>query len=305
MENRKNSSVLPHPDKKIRGGIIVSRGDTPPRLTRAFLEGFYGEWNRPQFIHPDPLEFVLRFSEPADQEVAGLVASSLAFGQVRHILKVLGGVFRVLPNPAADIERMSRADLVECLRPFRHRWVSGEELADLLHGVRRVRGDYGSLENFFRAGLRRDDKDVVLPLGPFVDGLKKASGRECPGLLPCPGKGSPCKRLMLYMRWMVRKDAVDPGPWTGISPAMLIVPLDTHMFRIGKYFGLTNRGTPDMKSALEITRFFRSLLPGDPVRYDFSLTRPGIRKEPLTPVKSGADPATGGSFRKAGRRHFF
>lgn len=296
MENRKNSSVLPLSDEKNRSGVTFSLGNTPPRLTRAFLEGLYGEWNRPEFIHPDPLEFVLRFSDPADQEVAGLVASSLAFGQVGHILKALGGVFRTLPAPASDIEKMSRTELVECLRSFRHRWVSGEELGDLLYGVRRIRGDYGSLENFFRSGIRGGCRDVIRPLGPFVDGLKKASERGCPGLLPCPDKGSACKRLMLYMRWMVRKDAVDPGPWTGISPAMLIVPLDTHMFRIGRHFGLTDRGAPDMKSALEITRFFRDLLPEDPVRYDFSLTRPGIRKEPLTPVKPGAKPSTEGSF---------
>jgi len=296
MENRKNSPAQPHPDEKIRSYFYAGRKGTSPRPTRIFLEGLYGEWNRPEFIHPDPLEFVLRFREPADQEVAGLIASSLAFGQVRHILKTLGCVFRVLSSPAAEIEKRSRAELAECFRSFRHRWVSGEELADLLHGIRRLRGDYGSLENFFRSGVRRGDRDVIRPLGPFVDGLKKASGRECPGLLPCPGKGSACKRLMLYLRWMVRKDAVDPGPWTGISPAMLIVPLDTHMFRIGKHFGLINRGTPDLKSALEITRFFRGLVPGDPVRYDFSLTRPGIRKEPLKPSKAGASPATGGSL---------
>jgi len=241
------------------------------------LEKIYREWNRPEYVHPDPLEFVLRFTDPGDQEIAGLVASSLAFGRVGHILKSLEAVFRVLTRPAADLERMSRADLEEIFRSFRHRWISGEDLADLLFGIRRLRETFGSLESCFRSGMEREDRDVVRALAGFSAGMKRAAEREDLRLIPCPMKGSACKRLMLYLRWMVRRDDVDPGPWSGISPAMLIVPLDTHMFGFARTFGLTRRRAADLKSALEITRFFRSIAPHDPVRYDFALTRPGIR----------------------------
>jgi uncharacterized protein (TIGR02757 family) len=264
-------------------------GASPP--TREALEKLYRKWNRPEFIHPDPLEFVLRFNSPADQEVAGVLASSLAFGRVGHILKSLEEVFRIFPDPAADIGRMSSEDLKYALRSFRHRWTSGREVADLLSGVKRLRDDHGSLEGFFTAGVRSDQPDVVSPLAAFVAGLRKASGNECPGLLPCPTRGSACKRLMLYLRWMVRKDDVDPGPWKRVSPSMLVVPMDTHMYRVSRALGLTARRQADLKCALEVTGFFRSMVPEDPVRYDFALTRPGIRKEVEKQADSRLDKA--------------
>ena len=252
--------------------------DDHPRVLDVFEE-IYKERNRPEFIHPDPLEFVSRFDDPDNQEVAGMIASALAFGRVGHILKNLETVFRILRNPASDLQEMSREDLKHAFGSFRHRWSSGGELADLLFGIRSIRGDYGSLENFFVSKVRKEHRDVVMPLAGFVDGLKNASGNESSSLLPCPTMGSACKRLMLYLRWMVRKDEVDPGPWTGISPSILVVPMDTHMFRVSRALGLTTRRQADLKCALEVTSFFRSLVPMDPVRYDFALTRAGIRNE--------------------------
>ncbi len=95
-------------------------------------------------------------------------------------------------------------------------------------------------------------------------------------LLPSPGKGSACKRLNLFLRWMVRSDDVDPGGWSGVDAGKLIVPLDTHMHRMGLEVGLTRRKQADMQAALEVTRAFRTIAPEDPVRYDFALTRLGI-----------------------------
>jgi uncharacterized protein (TIGR02757 family) len=82
--------------------------------------------------------------------------------------------------------------------------------------------------------------------------------------------------MFLYLRWMVRCDEVDPGPWKRILPAQLIIPMDVHMHRVSRQFGLTRRSQADLKGALEVTGFFRNLKPDDPVRYDFALTRPGI-----------------------------
>ncbi|MCD6487215.1 MAG: TIGR02757 family protein, partial [Syntrophobacterales bacterium] len=98
-------------------------------------------------------------------------------------------------------------------------------------------------------------------------------------LLPSPAKGSACKRLNLFLRWMVRHDDVDPGGWDDISSSKLIIPLDTHMHRICLALGITKRKQADMKTALEITRSFQVMAPHDPVRYDFALTRLGIRKD--------------------------
>ena len=114
----------------------------------------------------------------------------------------------------------------------------------------------------------------MLPaLSAFADALIAAADGGCPSLVPHPAKGSACKRLHLYLRWMVRRDAVDPGGWNGVPTAKLIVPLDTHMHRIGLGLGLTARRQADMRTALEVTRGFARHAPHDPVRYDFALTR--------------------------------
>ncbi len=146
-------------------------------------------------------------------------------------------------------------------------------MAALLTGIKRAMAVHGSLERLFAAGLSRGDATVLPALARFVGELRSSAGSALPSLLPSPADGSACKRLNLFLRWMVRRDAVDPGPWTTVPASRLVVPLDTHMFRIARGLGLTQRRQADLKSALEITAGFRALRPEDPVRYDFCLTR--------------------------------
>jgi uncharacterized protein (TIGR02757 family) len=251
----------------------------PDTRMHQWLEELYRTYNRREFVHPDPLEFVLKFEDPADQEVAGLIASGLAYGKVGYILKSLEKVFTVLNRPASDLEAMSRKDLLEAFGSFRHRWTTGEELAYLLRGVAVLREDYGSLENCFLEGMGEGDQDVIPALISLVTKLRLASGRKDSSLLACPSMGSACKRMFLFLRWMVRRDEVDPGPWSQTSPSQLIVPMDVHMHRVSFLLGLTSRKQADLKSALQVTGYFRKLEPADPVKYDFAMTRPGIRPE--------------------------
>jgi uncharacterized protein (TIGR02757 family) len=195
-------------------------------------------------------------------------------------------------SPRRFLERSSLESLRHAFADFRHRFTSGEELAVMLFGVRRVLDRWGSLEACFAAGISADDDTVLPALCRFVrelttaadgDAAPRACGEpcpdECPSLLPLPARGSACKRLNLFLRWMVRRDDVDPGGWDGVPPAKLIVPLDTHMHRICLTLSLTRRRHPDMRAALEATSAFRQVAPDDPVRYDFALTRLGIRTD--------------------------
>ncbi len=257
--------------------MVISMAHLSNTQMHQRFEKMYGTYNRKEFIHPDPLEYVLRFEDPADQEVAGLIASGLAYGRVGHILKSLEKIFDVLKRPSTDLETMSRNDLLETFGSFRHRWTTGEELVHLLRGMAILREEHGSLENCFLLGSGASDQDVIPALVSFVAKLRLASGRRDSSMLACPSMGSACKRMFLYLRWMVRRDEVDPGPWTRVSSSQLIVPMDVHMHRVSRQLGLTSRKQADLKSALEVTDFFRGLVPEDPVRYDFALTRPGIR----------------------------
>jgi uncharacterized protein (TIGR02757 family) len=137
---------------------------------------------------------------------------------------------------------------------------------------------YGSLLECFLAGWNEEDSTVLPGLDAFVKAFPVKTAGCWGGFLPSPAGGSACKRLNLFMRWMVRQDAVDPGGWGQIPPSKLIVPLDVHMHRIGLNLRLTGRRQADLRTAVEVTQAFKEFAPEDPVRYDFALTRLGIRK---------------------------
>ncbi len=242
------------------------------------LEALYARCNRPEFIYPDPLAAVLRYRKAPDQEVAGLIAAALAFGNVKQILRSVDAVLECLPQPREALLRATPARLNECFGGFRHRYSDGADLIALLLGMRRTIRAHGSLQNAFTAKSKPGDATVLPALTSFVEELR-GDAPENNYLLPDPRRGSACKRLMLYLRWMARRDAVDPGPWRGIAPRLLIVPMDTHMHRMALRLGLTRRRSADLRAALEVTAAFRTIAPDDPVRYDFALTRLGIRND--------------------------
>ncbi|MCF8061899.1 MAG: TIGR02757 family protein [Deltaproteobacteria bacterium] len=248
-------------------------------LRSGSLEDLYHRFNHRCFVQPDPLQFLYDYPSVRDRELAALMAASLAYGRVGQILKSVSFVLSVLgPSPRAFLLDRTHEELRSALSGFRHRFSPGEEISDLLWAARRIIRESGSLEACFAAGLG-DGQSTVLPaLTSFVRSLRAAGGRKG-FLLARPERGSACKRWHLFLRWMVRRDDVDPGGWAGIPPSMLIVPLDTHMHRIGRGLGGTARKQADARAALEVTEMFRRVAPEDPVRYDFSLTRLGIRPE--------------------------
>ncbi|PIE53781.1 MAG: TIGR02757 family protein [Dethiosulfovibrio peptidovorans] len=243
------------------------------------LDRIRDRYNRRELIHPDPLEFLWEYPELGDREIVGLVASSLAYGRVVQILKSVRQVLDTMgPSPRSFVLGGDEELWRRCFKGFCHRFSRAHELVTLLGGVRRLLVCHGSLDEALAAHLRKDG--ALLPaLSAFVRDLV---GEECNSLLPSPARGSACKRLMLYVRWMVRQDDVDPGGWSCLAPGDLIIPLDTHMHRVSLALGLTRRQAADLKTALEVTRAFGELDRSDPVKYDFALTRFGIRSD-MTP----------------------
>jgi uncharacterized protein (TIGR02757 family) len=242
------------------------------------FERLYEKYNRREFVHPDPLEFLYNYNELRDREIAGLVASSLAYGRVAQIIKSVAKVLdKMAPSPFRFIEDASFEFLCTTFHGFKHRFSTGDEVASMLYRAKNIMSEYGSMYMFFKDLVKRDAETILPALCDFSEELTGDSSRS--SLLPSPSKNSACKRLNLFMRWMIRHDDVDPGGWDDISPSLLVVPLDVHMHRIGLKLGLTNRRQADIKAALEITNAFREISPGDPVRYDFALTRLGIRND--------------------------
>ena len=263
---------------RIRPHEERARIESRPALAKE-LERLYAKYNRREFVHPDPLEFLYRYDDPRDREIAGLVASSLAYGRVKQILASVGSALDRMERPREFLERASPEKLRRAFAGFRHRFTKGEDLAGMLLGAKRAVERHGSLEACFMANLSARDETVIPALGAFVDELTRGARSRCKSFLPSPSAGSACKRLNLFLRWMVRADEVDPGGWGRVPASKLLVPLDTHMHRIGVALGFTRRTQPGLRAALEVTAAFRELAPRDPVRYDFALTRLGIRDD--------------------------
>lgn len=255
------------------------------RVDKSMLEHLYETFNRRRYVHPDPLEFLYGYPAVRDREIVALVAASLAYGRVAQILKSVGAVLdRMQPAPYPFLQTATLLDLRQTFDGFVHRFARGEHLASLLFGAAMAIRRFGSLQACYLAAPASARASTVDTLAFFVRQLTDGAGDGPGHLLPRPERGSACKRLHLFLRWMVRKDAVDPGGWPKVPASSLIVPLDTHMHRLGLQLGLTSRRQADMRTALEITESFRRVSPDDPVRYDFALTRLGIRNDVEFPL---------------------
>jgi uncharacterized protein (TIGR02757 family) len=247
--------------------------------TAAHLEALYDRYTKRKYVHPDPLWPVYRYEDRLDQEIVALISATLAFGNVKQILDRIEVVLWKLTAPREDLLRNSPNTLWKTFKGFRHRFVRDTEFVDLLLSMRRMLRAHGTMGGCFAKMVHPGDTTVLPALERFVAELRTGSNLDKNYLLPDPTKGSACKRLLLWLRWMIRKDNVDLGAWQGIDKALLVVPLDTHLHRISLQMGLTKRKSADIRTALEITEAFRTIAPEDPVRYDFALTRLGIRED--------------------------
>jgi uncharacterized protein (TIGR02757 family) len=245
---------------------------------QTLLESVYSNYHKQAFIHPDPLEFVGKYKKPEDMEIAALIASSFAIGRVESILQTVDFILTVIKSPKDALLSLSRVDLESIFHDFKYRFYTSGSLVDFLIGIKKVIREFGSLHDCFLAGVNKTGGDPVDTLSFFVNQIMvdTSHGRS---VLPDPDKGSACKRLNLFLRWMIRKDEIDPGIWEDIPKDILIIPLDTHMTQISQILGFTERKSADMKTAIEITDALKTYDSMDPVRFDFSLTRLGIHPD--------------------------
>ena len=240
-------------------------------------------------MEPDPVQFVWRYDRLEDREVAGLISSALAYGSVKQIKKSVERVLGILgPRPARSLDTLDPAQALRDLRGFKHRFNDAVDVVCLLIFIRGMRSAKGSVENFFAP--HGEVSDIRGALASFVERTLSLPREGLYGegplpviagvrfFFPSPQGGSACKRLCLYLRWMVRADTVDPGGWTKVRRSALLVPLDAHIINIGKSARLTRRVAPGWKMAEEITAILRGCDSEDPVKYDFALHRIGLFK---------------------------
>ncbi|MFW6132748.1 MAG: TIGR02757 family protein [Planctomycetota bacterium] len=237
----------------------------------------YARWNRPHAAEGDPVRFPRAWDDPRDREVVALLAASLSYGRVGQILAgVRAALERLGERPARAVFDATPAKLARRMRGFRHRFATGEHVAAMLCGAGRLVREHGSLGSAFAAGASGRDETLHPALRTFAARLDLAAGGACGHLLADPSRRSACKRWWLMLRWLVRRDDVDPGGWDVCGPERLIIPLDTHMHRLGHAVGATSRRSANLATAMDLTAAFRSVAPHDPTRYDFALTHAAI-----------------------------
>jgi uncharacterized protein (TIGR02757 family) len=254
---------------------------------KSALDRLYRQYDHADRV-ADPIEIARRYSGPADREIAAFCAAGLAFGRVASVLQSIERLLAAMgPSPALFLSRFDPGRDMRLFEALGHRWTRGHDLAGLLWILRRMVEARGSIEGFFLDGYDPDAPDIGSALEAFSSAALRIDLRpvygprvpRCPGVryfFPKPSSGSACKRLNLFLRWMVRNDGVDFGLWTRVSPSKLIVPLDTHIVRLGRCLRLTTYTTPGWRMAAEITASLRIIDPDDPVKYDFSLCHVGM-----------------------------
>jgi len=254
------------------------------------LERLYRTYG-PETASSDPIGLVSRYREAEDLEVAAWIASAFAYGRVETIRSNVTRLLDALgPRPARALDAIEdfAAFAREQLAGFRHRFHGARDAAALLYAIARARSRSGSVRSYFEEEFRPDDPDVGAMLSRVTARILDLDFRPALGVrrlpedaparffFPDPARGSACKRWNLFLRWMVRKDRLDFGLWTGIPTDRLVIPMDTHIHLVARRLGLTRRRSADWRAALGITRRLARFDPTDPVRFDYALCRIGI-----------------------------
>lgn len=263
--------------------------DNKQEQLKSTLEKLYA-CRSTRYLQNDPLSFCHRYTNSLDQEIVGLIASSFAYGKVNSIKQTVEEILAVLtPNPQNFIASYEPASSMKLLAGFKHRFNSQLDLLALFWAIKTMIEQAGSIGNYFLRFYDSKADDITSALIGFTSAILKIDYSPIYGsqgipadsyfsfLFPSPASGSACKRLCMYLRWMVRPaDGIDLGLWQAVPPRKLIIPVDAHIQRIARFLGLTRRKQADWRMAQEITAALKTFDADDPVKYDFSLCHIGI-----------------------------
>jgi uncharacterized protein (TIGR02757 family) len=255
------------------------------------LERLYRDFDYRGRLARDAIRYPRRYADPGDREIAALLTASLAYGRVElfgaWVERLLGWL---APSPRRFALAFDPARDARVFQPFHYRFNRGVDLAAALLAIHRLLVRHGSLRQAFLAGYDAAEPDIRPSLDRFAAAIRDQDfapvgmRRSTPGfrhLFPRPADGGACKRWHLFLRWMVRRDAFDFGDWAEVSPAKLVIPLDTHVANMADALALTRLRSRTGRMAEDVTRTLRRLDPGDPVKYDFALCHTRMRGDCL------------------------
>lgn len=257
---------------------------------KLYLDGLVERFEAPSFIDQDPISIPHGFDDPRDQEIIGLYASLLAWGQRKTILNKMADLCeRMDYRPFRFVYDFADGRSTTRLADFRHRTFQPDDALWFTNNLSRLLREYGSVERIFLDGSPADVGASIQRFSERVMGADAATPRRLQKHLARPSTGSACKRLNMYLRWMVRPGPIDFGIWTSLDPAQLVLPLDVHSGRQARALGMLDRTQNDWKAAQELTDRCRALSPDDPARYDFAFFGAGAYGVSLDERFTGAN----------------
>ncbi len=246
---------------------------------KEFLDIKAQRFNTPEFIENDPISIPRAFKKKQDIEIAGLFAAVLAWGQRKTIIRKCGELMTMMDNDPHNFILNHKERDLRNFQDFKHRTFNSTDALYFIEALKSIYRDQKSLEEtFFVADESTIEKGLIRFHQRFFS-LEDHPHRTRKHL-PTPERKSTCKRICMYLRWMVRQDdnGVDFGIWKKIKPSQLICPCDLHVDRVARKLKLIRRKQTDWQTALELTENLRKFDPVDPVRYDFALFGLGIEE---------------------------
>jgi uncharacterized protein (TIGR02757 family) len=247
---------------------------------KIFLDKKVDEYNQPFFITSDPISIPHSFTKKQDIEIAGLFSAVFAWGNRTTIINKSKELMQLMHNAPHDFCLHHTTRDLKKIVSFKHRTFNA---TDLLYFISFFKYHYqlnDSLETAFIRGFSKKDKNIELALNNFYQyffSLPDVPIRTMKHIAS-PNKNSSCKRLCMYLRWMVRNDnkGIDFGIWKNIKPSQLVIPIDVHVARVARKINLIGSEQTNWKTAVELTEKMKELDKNDPVKYDFALFSLGV-----------------------------
>lgn len=239
------------------------------------LDKLVKEYETRDFIKDDPVQFIHRYSNKKDIEIAGFISSLLAYGNRKQFIKKLDEIFKIAQNePLNFIENFEP----KLIGDFNYRFGKPNDFVEIFRILKGLYNSSSSLEELFRYG-HEQGKIFEVVVDYFYSRATEKASHGFYHMIPNPRNGGAMKRMCMYLRWMVRKSFVDIGIWDFINPSELYIPLDIHVARISREMGLLKRNANDFKSVMELTNKLKEFCPDDPIKYDFAMFGYGVNNK--------------------------
>lgn len=244
-------------------------------ITKIDFDNLVEKYETQDFIKDDPIQFPHKFSNKKDIELAGFIASLLAYGSREQFIKKLNQLFEIAnQEPLNFIQNFDS----KIIGDFNYRFGKPNDFIAIFEILKELYNTSDGLEELFKYG-KEQDKLFETVVDYFYSRAPQNVGQGFYHMIPNPHNGGAMKRMCMYLRWMVRKGPVDLGVWEFITPSELYIPLDVHVGRISRQLGLLNRKANDFKAVIELTNNLKEFCPEDPIKYDFALFGYGVNNK--------------------------